>query len=249
MKWIVPALLLANGAWAANLAPATSQAFDRYIRQVEQKLDSRGAFLWSDESPDRARRVRNGEVIVEPAGPKPEIDVPDGLIHDWVGAIFLPGVTLDRTLALVQDYDHHKQYYKPEVVESRILSHEGNDYRVYMRLLKKQVLTVVLDTDHDVRYEQLTPKRWRSASRTSRISEVENGRPLPAGTGHGFLWRLNSYWRFEERDGGTWVECQAVSLTRDIPTGLGWLIDPIVRKLPKQSLARTLDETRAALVR
>ncbi len=249
MKWIVPALLLANGAGAANLAPATAQAFDQYIHQAEQRLDSRGTFLWSDQSPDRARRVRSGEVVVEPTGPKPEIGVPDGLIHDWVGAVYLPGVTLDRTLALVQDYDHHKQYYKPEVVDSRILSHEGNDYRVYMRLLKKQVLTVVLDTDHDVHYEQVTLKRWRSASRTTRISEVENGRPLPAGTGHGFLWRLNSYWRFEERDGGTWVECQAVSLTRDIPTGLGWLIDPIVRKLPKESLARTLAETRAALVR
>jgi hypothetical protein len=249
MKWILPAMLLANGLWAAVLKPETSQAFDQYIRQTEGRLDARRTFLWAEESPDRARRVRGGEVVVEPSGAKPEIGVPSGLIHDWVGAVFLPGVTLEKTLALVRDYDHHKQYYQPEVADSRVLARNGNDYRIYLRLLKKQVLTVVLDTEHDVHYEQVDARRWRSSSRSTRISELDNGRPLPPGTGHGFLWRLNSYWRFEERDGGTWVECQAVSLTRDIPAGLGWLIDPIVRKLPKQSLANTLEETRAALAR
>ena len=247
MKWILPALLLAGSLQARDLKPQTSEAFDRYVRQTEQRLDERKTFLWADESPDRARRIKAGEVVVEPTGAKPEIAVPNGLIHDWTGSVFLPGVSLERTLALVRDYDRHKQYYKPEVVDSRVLSHEGNDYRIYLRLLKKQILTVVLDTEHEVHYTQVDAKRWRSNSRTTKIAEVDNGRPLAPGTGHGFLWRLNSYWRFEERDGGTWMECQAVSLTRDIPTGLGWLIDPIIRKLPKESLANTLKETRTAL--
>ena len=247
MRWILPALLLAGSLQARDLKPQTSEAFDRYIRQTEQRLDERKTFLWADESPDRARRIKAGEVVVEPTGAKPEIAVPNGLIHDWTGSVFLPGVSLERTLALVRDYDRHKQYYKPEVVDSRVLSHEGNDYRIYLRLLKKQILTVVLDTEHEVHYTQVDAKRWRSNSRTTKIAEVDNGRPLAPGTGHGFLWRLNSYWRFEERDGGTWMECQAVSLTRDIPTGLGWLIDPIIRKLPKESLANTLKETRTAL--
>ena len=240
-------MLLAGSLQARDLKPQTSEAFDRYIRQTEQRLDERKTFLWADESPDRARRIKAGEVVVEPTGAKPEIAVPNGLIHDWTGSVFLPGVSLERTLALVRDYDRHKQYYKPEVVDSRVLSHEGNDYRIYLRLLKKQILTVVLDTEHEVHYTQVDAKRWRSNSRTTKIAEVDNGRPLAPGTGHGFLWRLNSYWRFEERDGGTWMECQAVSLTRDIPTGLGWLIDPIIRKLPKESLANTLKETRTAL--
>ncbi len=240
-------MLLAGSLQARDLKPQTSEAFDRYIRQTEQRLDERKTFLWADESPDRARRIKAGEIVVEPTGAKPEIAVPNGLIHDWTGSVFLPGVSLERTLALVRDYDRHKQYYKPEVVDSRVLSHEGNDYRIYLRLLKKQILTVVLDTEHEVHYTQVDAKRWRSNSRTTKIAEVDNGRPLAPGTGHGFLWRLNSYWRFEERDGGTWMECQAVSLTRDIPTGLGWLIDPIIRKLPKESLANTLKETRTAL--
>jgi hypothetical protein len=144
--------------------------------------------------------------------------------------------------------------YKPEVIDSRVISHNGNDFHIYLRLLKKKVITVVLSSEHDVKYTPLDKTRWRSVSRTTRIAEVENaGKPdereLPPGTGEGFLWKLNSYWRFEERDGGTWLECEAVSLTRDVPTGLGWIVLPIIRDLPKQSLENTLRSTRTALAR
>lgn len=253
MKYLVAAALLVSRLGAGELKPQTLEAFDRYIRQTEQRLDARTIFLWSDESPDRARRVRQGQVAVEPFGPRPETSVPDGLVHDWVGSVFIPGVTLEKTLAVIQDYDH-KEAYRPEVMSSRLLSRNGNDFRVYMRLLKKKVITVVLDTEHDVHYFQVGPGKWRSISRTTKIAEVEKaGKPdehtLAPGTGQGFLWRLTTFWRFEERDGGTWVECEAVSLTRDVPTGLGWLIKPIVRDLPKESLENTLLETRVALTK
>src|SRR5207245_11743386 len=125
---------------AVDLKPETVEAFEKYTAQAEQRLNSRKMFLWADESPERARRVREGAILVQPAGAKPDLAVPHGLIHDWVGAVFIPGATVERTLALVQDYDHHKQYYKPEVVDSRILSHTGNDFRIYLRLLKKKVI-------------------------------------------------------------------------------------------------------------
>jgi len=252
MKWIAAALLVVN-AGAVELKPATTAAFDRYIRETEQRLDEHKGQLWSDGAPDRARRVKGGEILVQPFHEKALIDIGDGLIHDWVGAAFLPGVTVEQTLRFVEDYDHAKEHFKPEVVDSRLLSHDGNHFRVFMRLLKKKVITVVLDTEHDVQYERIGDGKWRSASRTTRISEVENAgksneKVLPPGTGQGFLWRLNSYWRFEERDGGTWIECQAVSLTRDVPTGLGWLIEPIIKTLPRDSLQNTLRATRDALV-
>jgi hypothetical protein len=252
MRWIAAALLVWT-AGAAELKPATSAAFDRYIRETEQRLDQHKGQLWADESPGRAARVRGGEVVVEPFHANALTPVVDGLVHDWVGAAFLPGVTVEQTLRFVQDYDKAKLFFKPEVVDSRLLWHEGNHYRVFMRLRKKKVITVVLDTEHDVQYERIDDARWRSASRTTRISEVDNpGGPnekvLPPGKGEGFLWRLNSYWRFQERDGGTWIECQAVSLTRDVPTGLGWLIEPIIKNLPKDSLTNTLRGTRTALV-
>lgn len=179
------------------------------------------------------------------------MEVPDGLIHDWVGAVFIPGTTLEKTLALVQDYDSHKNIYA-EVIDSKLLHRDGNEFKVYLRLRKKKVLTVVMNTEHDVRYYPVDPTRWRSRSYSTRIAEVANpGEPneheLPPGTGQGFLWRLYSYWRFQERDGGVYVECEAISLTRDVPTGLGWLVVPIIRNLPRESLVNTLGATRAAL--
>jgi hypothetical protein len=251
MKCLALAALLVSQLGAGELKPQTVEAFDRYIRQTEQRLDARTGFLWADESADRARRVRQGQIAVEPFGPRPDMEVPGGLVHDWVGSVFIPGATLEKSLAVMQDYDH-KEAYRPEVMSSKLLVRNGNDFRVYMRLLKKKVITVVLDTEHDVHYSQVGPGKWRSISRTTKVSEVERaGKPdehaLAPGTGQGFLWKLTTFWRFEERDGGTWVECEAVSLTRDVPAGLGWLIKPIIRDLPKESLENTLRETREAL--
>jgi hypothetical protein len=249
---IALAALLLGCAHAAELKPQTVAAFDRYVQQAEQRMDGRKSFLWTGESDARARRVRQGAMLVEPATGTAETPVAFGLVHDWVGAVFIPGTTLEQTLAVGQDYNRHKDIYRPEVMDSRILAHTGNDFRVYLRLLKKKVITVVLDTEHEVHYERVDATRWRSRSRSTKIAEVKdagkpNERELPPGTGDGYLWRLNSYWRYEERDGGTWVECEAISLTRDIPTGLGWLLDPIIRSLARDSLVSTLRETQASL--
>lgn len=235
----------------ADLKPETVKAFDEYIRDKEAQLRdqvSGGPFLWADRAPGRAQQLREGKILTEPSGSQAALKVPDGLIHDWVGAVFIPGATVDRVIKLVQDYEHQPLVYQPEVIASKILQHNGNDYKVFLRLKKKKVLTVVLNTVHAVHYERMDETRWQSWSYTTHIAEVENPgkaneRELPAGTGHGFLWRLNSYWRFQERDGGVYMECEAVSLTRSVPTGLGWLIDPIIRDLPRQSLFNTLQAT------
>jgi hypothetical protein len=254
MRWIALAALFSFPAGAAELKPKTLEAFDQYVRQAEAHLTASKSFLWADELPDRLRRVKQGEVVVTPFHEKPEVKVADGLIHDWVGSVFIPGTTLDRVLAMVQDYNHHKDVYKPDVIDSKLLSREGNDFRIQLRLVKKKVITVVLNTEHDVKYTRVDATKWRSVSRSTRIVEVENAgkkseREKPPDTGEGFLWRLYSFWRFEERDGGVYLECEAISLTRDVPSGLGWLIEPIIRNLPKDSLENTLRATRAALAK
>jgi hypothetical protein len=240
---------------AAELKSRTVQAFDEYVRGVEARLDEElkgPTFLWSDQSPQRKGVVRQGEVVAESVTGKNPKAVPNGLIHDWIGAVFIPGATLEKTLQLVEDYNHHKDVYQPEVVDSRLVNRNGNDFKIHLRLLKKKVITVVLDTYYDVHYTQLDKTRWYSRSYSTRIQEVENAgkaneRVLAAGNDHGFLWRLDSYWRFTERDGGVYMECEAVSLTRDIPAGLAWLIAPIIRQLPRESLINTLRKTREAL--
>lgn len=237
----------------ADLRAETMEALQRHVRtveaRIEERVSGRRSFLWLSESPARQARVRNGQIVTERVGRDGPVDVPDGLIHDFIGAAFIPGVTLEQTIAFVQDYDRHENYYGPEVMDSKIVSREGNHFTLFMRLKKKKVITVVLDTHHDATFFPLDRTSWHSRSATTSVAEVEDpGTPrervLPAGTGHGFMWTLNSYWRFLERDNGVYIECQAVSLSRGIPWGLGWLIGPIVNDLPKESLENTLRATR-----
>lgn len=254
LGWLFAGLVAGQSpAATAELQPATVQAFDSYIRAAEAAMNPPQGLMWVDRDPARAGQLRAGQVLSQPWGQRAETSISGGLVHDWVGAAFIPGATLDRTLALVQDYDRHQKIY-PEVIDSKLLSRNDGDFEVYLRLLKKKVLTVVLNTRHDVRYTRFDARRAASRSYSTRIAEVENaGKPgereLPPGRDHGFLWRLYSYWRFVERDGGVYIECRAISLTRSVPTGLGWLIEPIIRNLPRESLAGTLRATRDAMAK
>jgi hypothetical protein len=250
--------LMAQTAKVVQLNPQTLQAYIAYIRDaeagMERTLHGDGPFLWSDARSERAQQVGDGHIVAQLWSGRGPVKVPDGLIHDWIGAVFVPATTIDKTLALVQDYDNHKNIYKPEVMDSALISHHDNDFQIYLRILKKKIITVVLDTDHDVHYLQLDRARCSCRSYTTRIAEVENpGTPkekvLPPDSGHGFLWRLYSYWRFQEKEDGVYVECRAISLTRDVPFGLGWVIEPIIQNLPRESLIKTLEATRRALQR
>ncbi|SRR5579864_250346 len=244
---------MAQAAETVQLKEATLDAFAEYIREAEAGMDrtlhEEGAFLWSDGDAERAQKIRKGDTVAQFwSGTRP-VTVPDGLVHDWIGATIIPGATVAQTLALIQDYDNHKNIYKPEVIDSKLISRRGNDFQIFLRLLKKKIITVVLDTDHDVHYSQPAAGRWCCRSYTTRIAEVEDaGTPqekvLARDTGYGFLWRLYSYWRLQERDGAVFAECRAISLTRDVPLGLGWIMEPIIRKLPRESLINTLESTR-----
>jgi hypothetical protein len=247
---------MTQSASQIQLKPQTLKAFEAYIAEaeaaMEPSLQGRGSFLWSDAEPERAEQVQRGQIAAQFWSGSGPIKVPEGLIHDWVGATFIQGASIGSTLKLIQDYDNHKNVYKPEVIASKLLSRHNNDFEIYLRLLKKKIITVVLDTEHRVQYRALDDTRWFCQSYTTRVAEVEEPGTrseaiLPPDRGYGFLWRLYSYWRFEERDGGVYVECRAVSLTRNVPLGLGWIIEPIIRTLPKESLVHTLECTKKML--
>ena len=247
---------MAKGPTQVQLKAETVHAFEDYVHDAEAAMDEllagSGPFLWAEGDDERARTVRKGEVVAAFWSGQEPVKVPNGLIHDWIGAAFVPGATVEAALALVQDYDNHKNIYKPEVMDSKLVSHAGNDFTIFLRLLKKKVITVVLDTYHDVHYFSVNSHHWICRSHTTQIREVEDAgtakeKVLPADTGYGFLWRLYSYWQFLEKDRGVHLECRAISLSRDVPLGLGWIIDPIIRKLPRESLIHTLQATRQAL--
>jgi hypothetical protein len=253
---------------AANPAPArlrseTITAFDRYVRLTNERNDrelKRGSsLLWIDSLPETQRAeayaaLKRGEVQIHQlatldAG-KP-IVCPGGMIHHWVGAVFMAGARLDDVLGVLEDYDHQSEYYAPDVERSKIESRDGDHFRVFLRFRRHKVITVVLDTEHDVRYVHDAPDRAHSRSSAVRIAEVQNPgksdeREKPPGEDGGFLWRMDTWWRMEERDGGVYVQSEVASLTRDIPTGLGWLVGPFVTSIPKETLLFTLDATRKA---
>lgn len=260
--------LVAGSASATDLEPKTVEAFDRYVAVAEARIDeqlSRGQpYLPVDSLPPDRRaaadaQLRAGQVLIErlDATGKSDRDkpilVPGGMIHHWIGSVFIPGATLAETLSFEEDYDHQQQYFHPDVMRSRILRHDGNDFTIELRLYKKKVITTVLETQHEVHYALVDRTHAWSRSQSIRIQEVDNaGEPderlEPEGHDRGLLWRMNTYWRFEEKDGGTYVECQSISLTRDIPTGLGWLIGGYVNSVPRESLDFTLENTRAAIL-
>jgi hypothetical protein len=237
----------------------TTEAFDQYIAAAEARVTqarvSSHSFLRMDALPAAERtqlmaRLRQGEVVVEKQGETPS-EIPGGLIHDWVGMVLIPKVTVAQVLSLIQDYNHSTRYYSPDVMQSRLVSHKGDDFRVFMRLQKKKFVTVVLDTEYTVHYDRRDAAHQFSFSRSTRVSEIADPgtpteRALAAGHDHGFMWRLNSYWAFEQVEDGVLVECEAISLTRDIPTGLAWMIAPFVNSIPRESLQFTLDATRKA---
>jgi hypothetical protein len=247
---------MAQAAKPEKLKGQTLEAFDAYSHKAETKMEQtlHGSepFLWSDSNSERSHHVHSGQVLAQFWSGRVPVKVPDGLIHDWIAAAFIHNATVENALELIQDYDNHKNVYGPEVIESKLISRNNNDFKVYLRLMKKKIITVVLDTEHEVHYCSLDRTRWFCRSYSTRIAEVKNAgsheeRVSPPDTGYGFLWRLYSYWRFQERDGGVVVECRAMSLTRDVPFGLGWAIEPIIQQLPKESLINTLECTRQAL--
>lgn len=239
----------------AELKPATLQQFESYMAAADREMAARLAnpdkLLWSFDKPDRLARLRAGQTVIEGSNGEPVRDVEQGLVHDWTGAIFLDGVKAAAVLAVLQDYARHQEIYAPEVASSQLLSNNGTEFRTRLRLVKKKIITVVLDCEFLVRWRQAGPGAWQSSTRSIRIAEVDHpGRPderiSPPDTGYGFLWRMNSYWTVAERDSGTYVECRAISLTRDIPALLDRIIRPMVTSLPRESLARTLEATRRA---
>ncbi len=248
----------------AKLRANTLEAFDRYVKLTkarnEEELKRGTSLLWIDQlpAPERAEAyaaLKRGEVKMKKLemldSGKP-IACPGGIIHHWTGVMFIAKAKLDEVLRMLEDYNKHSVYYGPDVERSKIESRSGDHFRVFLRFRRHKVITVVLNTEHEIDYFHDGPERAHSRSSAVRIAEVENPgksdeREKPPGDDGGFLWRMETWWRMEERDGGVYVQSEVVSLTRDIPVVLSWVIKPFVTSIPKETLTATLVATRKAV--
>jgi len=264
---LLASLSLASPPLSAETpAPNTLKAFDSYVKAAEarnnEELAASKNFLWVDGLPERERErtyrlLKRQQTIVRHSASCRSRDcsnIPGGIIHDWTGITFVPGVTLAQTLTALQDYDRDADYYRPAVLRAKLLSRTGNSFRVFLRLKETHVLTVILDTEYEIQYLTVDSSHAASISHSTRIIEIENPdspqeRATSQKDNHGFLWRLNSYWRFYQADGGVYIQCNAISLTRDVPVGLKWLAGPFIQNVPRESLNFTLTATREALLK
>ena len=220
-----------------RLNPRTDQAFEDYRKAAEAKFDGRPRF---------PSGLKPWQIEIVPTNNVGSMDVKDGMIHDWTAAIVVPGATVEKTLAVLQNYADYKNIYRGDVTESKLVRRDSDLWQIHLRMVKKQVFTVVLNGDFDVQYRALGNNRWSVLSRSTRIAELDGDRERPPGTGRGFLWRLNTYWLIEPRPEGLYLECRTISLSRDIPFGRG-LVEPFLTSVPRESLQSTMDATLRAL--
>jgi hypothetical protein len=252
--WLVTCPLCSQ--FETKLEPVTLSAFETYVKSAEQGLDSRwagrGPFLSLDVSDADRKKLLKGDLLIMPTTtPNPE-DIQDGLIHDWVGAIYMPNTTVDKVLAVLQDFDRHSQIY-PEIISSRLVKRQGNDITGYWRLERKQqFVPAVFDVQQDAHYTELAPGKWICRAYANDIREVQDAgskkeKDFPRGEGLGLLWRLNAFWSIEASGDGVLAECRTISLSRSIPSGMGWIIKPFIQNVPRESLTSTLQNTRKSL--
>lgn len=246
-----------NAAHAATLKPETVKAWSAYVQAATGRMQTRllpgQPFLSIDEDSERVAEVRGGQPYIAPADNKNPKRVPGGLIHDWAGATFIPNANIDDVLATVRDYNEYRKFYHPVVIDSKGAASSGLDDHFSMVLMNKSLISkTALDSDYESSYSRVDDRHWYAISQTTRIQEVENygtenQHVLPEDQGTGLIWRLVSITRFEQRDGGVYIEVEAIALSRDIPVSLRWLVMPVVRRVSRSSLATSLEETAQAV--
>ena len=239
----------------AELKKETQQAWDAYIQTANSQMVDRthGPFLWVDEVPDRSHSVRDGKILVSPIGQQNPKPVPYGLIHDWIGAAFIPDAKLEDVLSAARDYGHYKEFYKPNVIDSKSLGTAGTCDKYSMLLANHEIVaSTALEGEYEACYHRLDDRRWYSIAHTTRLQEIRRyaqpgAQELPSDQGSGYIWRIYSFTRFEERDGGVYVELEVIVLSRDIPVAVRWVVNPIVRRVSKNAMLTSLRQMEEAV--
>lgn len=252
---VILANLLIVSMHAATLSKATLNAWDEFIQQKELagKLAPNRPFMLNLDEQDVSAVLRSGAILVAPVEPGTPKRVPSGLIHDWVATAFIPNATIHEVFGTLRDYDHYKYVYHPGVADSRLSMSTGEEDRYSLLLINKSVVAkTALDSEYRTRYFQVSEHRWYSVTESTRIQQIEGygtaeAHMLPADEGTGLIWRLRSITRYEERGGGVLLQVEAIVLSRDVPSALRWMVNPIVRRVSRQSLELSMQRTRDAV--
>jgi hypothetical protein len=241
---------------AADLKQQTVDAWDAYIQrenaEIQQRADDPSCFLWVDQQ-GRSEEIKDGAVLAEPVGKHEPLHATGGLIHHWIGAVFIPNATIPDVLDITRDYTHYKDFYKPGVGDADLIHRAEYQDDFTIRFVNNSVLAdVSLVGTYTSKFYPISKDRWYSVSETTSMREIKNFGTVDQvnqtpGHGAGFIWRLYSTARLEARDGGVVVEIEAIALSRDVPGALRWFVDPIVRRVSRDSLKKSLTDTANAV--
>ena len=218
---VLVSTVLSLPASAAELTPETLAAWERYVAQTEKRLKA---------GPTLPTTQPDGVMI----------DVPGGTIHHWRGSVVARGVTVDQVVRALTDPGTPPP--QEDVRKSRVLARSGDTLRVYLMLERRAIVTAIYHTEHLVTFSRHSPRLATSRSLATRIAEIDGG-------DRGVLWRLNSYWRYTQVGDDVRIDVESISLSRDVPRLVRPVAGPIVTRIARESLVRTLDSVRAFLER
>jgi len=265
LLWAIALVMASRPSIAAEMKPVTNTAFEHYIALNEERIaadDRKGNFLVIDRlSPDARQKtyaeLRQGKLFIEQNHIKDDgrnVPIPDGLTHDWTGIVFIPGATLVETLSLLQDADHYQDIYQPSVRRSHLVSWGENQLKISEQFYHKTIVTIAVNTDFDAHYKFLDSDHlvcWAHSTRAAEVDHVgqPDERELAPGDGHGYLWRMNTYWHIEQKDGGVYLQVQTIALTRTVPIALEWVVAPLVKSIPRGTMQGFLTTTRTTITK
>ena len=230
-------LLFPAGLCAQQAKPETAKQFDCYVQSAEARMDARKAFLLADADTALNEQIVRGQKVrtIEANGPNPH-KLAGGQLYDWIGAAFIPGATLDRLIRMLQDYDHRAQYFAETISASKLLCLTGAERFQYSMRMKEPA---ILDVDSDVAWQRVDTQRWRCRSVSTRVAET--------GKDHGYLRRLNSYWRFAETAKGVFVEAETITLSDEFGSVTRMLGSALMGINPEKSLRHSLTSMRESV--
>ena len=250
---ILPAFLVlfpATQLQGATLQTRTLEAYQEYVEKVEQELGQRRngdqPFLFTSTSPGNLISLSQDQVVIRNLHQKDE--TPKGMIHDWLGAVFLKGVSLDQAIDVIMDVRKHPEIFR-EIISTELLHQGENEIKTRAVYQIEGALSVVADADLETSLVRVSPARAQVICRSTRVNEVSNfGQPdqklLPEGNDRGLIWKINNYITLEEADGGVTMECRSLHLSRDIPFGISFFLGPFLKKMPPELLESMLSSLR-----
>jgi len=248
---------------AATLKAESVNGWSLYVaaaeRRMQEEVKSRDRFLGMEFTPDAAaddKAVRAGEIVIRAVEARDAngraLDVPSAMVHHWRGTVLIPHTSLNEVFAWVRSGAADTG--QEDVLQSAVLSRSPDSLRMFLKLRRQKIVTAVYNTEHVVTFTSYSASRAASTSTATKIAElVDPGTPsereLPPGQDRGFLWKWNAYWRYEQTDAGVLAECESISLSRDVPAVVGFMVRPIISSTARESMDRTLEALRARLGR